>query len=127
MGYSVKIFGRDLFMTSPDHLDIMQCSGTGLPKIGIMSEYRHGKKYRFRIMQRPSVPSQTVPWSTLSDLKVPNESTGCTSLPKENNNISILLSSEHIRRETGLRHLIFSDSVICQRVISDVIPCSLRL
>ena len=38
-------------------------TGTGFPKIGIMSEYRHGKEYRFRIMQRPSVPSQTVPWS----------------------------------------------------------------
>ena len=44
-------------------LHIMQSSGTGLPKIGIMSEYRQGKEYRFRSMQSPSVPSQTVPWS----------------------------------------------------------------
>ena len=29
----------------------------------IMSEYRQGKEYRFRIMQSPSVPSQTGPWS----------------------------------------------------------------
>ena len=27
-----------------------------LSKIGIMSEYRQGKEYRVRIMQRPSVP-----------------------------------------------------------------------
>ena len=54
-----------LYIQSVTWLQIKLSSSSDRPKIGIMSEQRHGYANRFRTIQRASVPSQIVPWEHL--------------------------------------------------------------
>ncbi len=46
---------------STTSLVIKPSSGTGLPNIGIISEYRQGYENLFKNIHNPSIPLQTVP------------------------------------------------------------------